>query len=155
MIPLRRMRRIPTWRATLGELVRSMRRPTLWLLIAFLMLWNFTPLSMTIIYLHWTRTLGFDEVFYGRTVVWLAVGAMIASLGYGLYCRRIARTVLMHLSILLGIAATWAYAVVVDRQTACLIAALVGFAHMTATLILLDLSAQICPVRMPARCSPS
>jgi MFS family permease len=53
----------------------------------------------------------------------------------------------MHLSIVLGIAATWAYWTVFDRSTAGVVSALVGFAHMTATLILLDLAAQICPVR--------
>ena len=86
-------------------------------------------------------------MFYGHTVVWLAAGAMTASLGYGLYCRRVPRAVLMHLSIVLGIAATWAYWTVFDRSTAGVVSALVGFAHMTATLILLDLAAQICPVR--------
>ncbi len=132
---------------TLDELTLSIRQPVLWLLVAFLVLWNFTPLSTTIIYLYWTRTLGFDEVFYGHTVVWLAAGSMAGSLGYGLYCRRIARSALMHLSIVLGIAAIWAYGTVVDRDTAGVVSALVGFAHMTATLILLDLAAQICPVR--------
>jgi MFS family permease len=136
-----------TARDTLDELADSLRHPVLWLLVAFLVLWNFTPLSMTVVYLYWTRALGFDEVFYGHTVVWLAVGAMTASLGYGLYCRRVTRSVLMHLSIVLGIAATWAYWTVFDRSTAGVVSALVGFAHMTATLILLDLAAQICPVR--------
>jgi MFS family permease len=136
-----------TGRETLDELADSLRHPVLWLLVAFLVLWNFTPLSMTVVYLYWTRTLGFDEVFYGHTVVWLASGAMTASLGYGLYCRRVTRSVLMHLSIVLGIAATWAYWTVFDRSTAGVVSALVGFAHMTATLILLDLAAQICPVR--------
>jgi MFS family permease len=136
-----------TWRETLDELSDSLHRPVLWLLVAFLVLWNFTPLSMTVVYLYWTRTLGFDEVFYGHTVVWLAVGAMSASIGYGLYCRLVPRAVLMHLSIVLGIAATWAYWTVLDRSSAGVVSALVGFAHMTATLILLDLAAQICPVR--------
>ena len=136
-----------TWRATLAELGESVRQPVLWLLVAFLVLWNFTPLSTTVVYLHWTRTLGFDEVFYGHTVVWLAVGSVAASLGYGLYCRRIARSTLMHLSIVLGIVATWAYGMVFDQSTAGAVSALVGFVHMTATLILLDLAAQICPVR--------
>jgi MFS family permease len=136
-----------TWRDTLDELADSIRHPVLWLLIAFLVLWNFTPLSMTVVYLYWTKTLGFDEVFYGHTVIWLAGGAMVASGGYGLYCRLVPRTVLMHLSIVLGIAATWAYWTVLDRSTAGVVSALVGFTHMTATLILLDLAAQICPVR--------
>ena len=137
-----------SWRATLDELAESIRQPVLWLLIAFLVLWNFTPLSTTIVYLYWTRTLGFDEVFYGHTVVWLAAGSMAASLGYGLYCRRIARSSLMHLSIVLGIAATWAYWMAFDRNMAAdMVSALVGFVHMTATLILLDLAAQVCPVR--------
>ena len=57
-----------TRRETLDELIASVRQPVLWLLVAFLVLWNFTPLSMTVVYLHWTRTLGFDEVFYGHTV---------------------------------------------------------------------------------------
>jgi Na+/melibiose symporter-like transporter len=136
-----------TARDTLDELSTAIRQPVLWLLVTFLVLWNFTPLSMTVVYLYWTRTLGFDEVFYGHTVIWLAAGAMMASMGYGLYCRRVSRSVLMHMSIVLGIAATWAYWAVFDRDSAGIVSALVGFAHMTATLILLDLAAQICPVR--------
>ncbi|HTU25837.1 MAG TPA: MFS transporter [Pirellulales bacterium] len=136
-----------TWRETRDEMLDAVRHPVLWLLIAFLVLWNFTPLSMTVVYLHWTRVLGFDEVFYGHTVVWLAAGAMAASLAYGLYCRRVTRAFLMHLSIVLGIAATWAYWMVWEPKTAGIVSALVGFTHMTATLILLDLAAQICPVR--------
>ena len=136
-----------TPRATLDELHEAIRHPVLWLLIAFLMLWNFSPLSMTVIYLHWTQTLGFSEVFYGHTVVWLGVGAMTASLGYGLYCRLVPRVVLMHMAIVLGIVATWAYGLVVDESTAGVVSALVGFTHMTATLILLDMAGQICPVR--------
>ncbi len=138
---------VVTWRETRDELVTSVKQPVLWLLIAFLVLWNFTPLSMTVVYLHWTRTLGFDEVFYGHTVIWLAAGAMTASLGYGIYCRRVPRPILMHMAIVLGIAATWAYWTVFDQRSAGIVSALVGFTHMTATLILLDLSAQICPVR--------
>jgi hypothetical protein len=49
----------------------------------------------------------------------------------------------MDLSIVLGIAATWAYWMVFDGNPAGVISALVEFAHMTATLILLDLAAQI------------
>ena len=136
-----------TWRETLDELSASIRQPVLWLLVAFLVLWNFTPLSTTVVYLYWTRTLGFDEVFYGNTVVWLAAGSMLASLGYGLYCRRLSRSVLMHLSIVLGIMAAVSYWLVFDRTTAGVVSGLVGFVHMTATLILLDLAAQVCPVR--------
>ncbi len=54
---------------------------------------------------------------------------------------------LIQLLIVLGIAATWAYWAVWNQGSAGVVSAMVGFAHMTATLILLDLAAQICPVR--------
>jgi hypothetical protein len=111
---------------------------------AFLFLWNFNPFSNTVLHLHMTRALGFSERFYGRTVALTAIVSIAASVAYGLYCRRVRMSILVHLSILLGVVSTLGYALVVDERSALLVTAGVAFTYMTATLIQMDLAARTC-----------
>jgi MFS family permease len=112
---------------------------------AFLFLWHFNPFSNSVLYLHMTRALGFSERFYGMTVTLTAVVSVAASAAYVLYCRRVRMRLLVHASIALGVASTLAYVVVVDQPSAVLATLAASFTYMTATLIQLDLAAQVCP----------
>jgi hypothetical protein len=127
---------------SLGGLARS---PGLWSVGGFLFLWNFNPFSQTVLYLHMTRALGLGEQFYGQTVSLLALASIAASVAYGFYCRRVAMRTLVHASIVLGISATLAHWLLVDRPTAVGVTIAVGLTYMTATIIQLDLAARACP----------
>ena len=54
-------------------------------------------------------------------------------------------TVLVHLSIVLGVVSTLGYVLVVDERSALLVTVGVAFTYMTATLIQIDLAAQNLP----------
>ena len=112
---------------------------------AFLFLWNFNPFSNTVLHLHMTRALGFGERFYGWTVSLTSIVSIAASVAYGLYCRRVRMSTLVHLSIVLGVVSTLGYALVVDERSAVLVTVGVAFTYMTATLIQMDLAARTCP----------
>jgi MFS family permease len=115
---------------------------------AFLFCWNFNPFSMTVLYIYITKALKLGaepEQFYGNMMALYAVAAMIGSLGYGLYCRRVPLGVLVRLSIVLGIASSIGYWALAGTTSALVIGMGAGFATATATVIQLDLAARICP----------
>ena len=58
---------------------------------------------------HMTGFLRYEEQFYGYTVTVLAIGALLGSIAYGFYCRRVPFSKLLHVSILAGVAATLVY----------------------------------------------
>jgi MFS family permease len=113
----------------------------------FLFLWNFNPFSNTVLHLHMTGPMGLGEQFYGNTVALMSVACIAASLTYGLYCRRVPMTWLVHASIALGVLSTLFYWALSDRRSAMMVTLAVGFTYMTATLIQLDLAARACPPR--------
>jgi predicted MFS family arabinose efflux permease len=132
-------------RDALRALAQAARSPAVVGIGAFLFLWNFNPFSTTVLHLHMTGEMGFSEQFYGNTVSVMSAGCIAASLGYGLYCRRVPLPWLLHGSIVLGIASTLAYWAMADRRSAMLVALAVGLTYMTALLIQLDLAARACP----------
>jgi MFS family permease len=138
---------LPGPRATLAAIGRAFRPGPGSLLGVggFLFLWHFNPFSNDVLYVHMTGALGFSEAFFGGTVALTAVAAILASVGYGLYGRRVPPPVLVHASIVLGIASTLAYTVVIDARSAVLVTLAAGVTYMTATLIQLDLAARACP----------
>jgi hypothetical protein len=113
----------------------------------FLFLWNFNPFGNAVLHVHMTRGLGFSEWFYGVTIALTSVASIVASLGYGMYCRHVPMSYLIHASIALGVLSTLGYTGLADERSALLVTAVTGFTYMTATLIQLDLAARVCPPR--------
>jgi MFS family permease len=141
-VPAAASRRLrETWRA----LREALRSRTLLGVFAFLTLWNFDPLSSTVLNVHMTRGLGMSESFFGESVSILAAASLAASLAYGAYSRRLSPRALAHLSVVLGIAATAAYFLLEGEASAVWITIVVGLTFMTATLTQLDLAARACP----------
>jgi MFS family permease len=136
----------PAVRAAARELIRAMRLPVVWSTGAFLVLWNFNPFLTAVLQYHMTQRLAFSEEFYGQTLALQAVGSIAASVAYPFYCRRISFRALLHASIVLGIASTIAYWLLVDKTSAVLISLAAGFTYMSATLVQLDLAARVCPL---------
>lgn len=127
------------------ELRQAARIPAIWAVAAFIFLWSFNPFQTSVLYIHMTQALGFGESFYGETVSLSAAGSLIGSLLYGTYCRRFRMTTLIHLSIVMGVLTTAAYAAMYDRTSARVVTVAVGFAYATATMVQFDLAAQVCP----------
>jgi hypothetical protein len=101
-------------------------------------------------YLNITVTLGLSEQTYGNSYSLFSAGAMLASVGYALYCRRVGAGALLHASIVAGIAANALYWWVGSAASLYLVSALAGFAYMTGSLILLDLAARLVPIPVAA-----
>jgi MFS family permease len=137
----------PDMRQAISLLRDTVRLPIVWGVGAFLFLWSFNPFSTVVLHGFMTRELRMSEQFYGTTVSVLAVGAVVASVGYGLYCRVVPFLWLIHASIVGGILCTVAYWALTDRTSALVVSFLVGFAYMTASLVQFDLAARVCPAQ--------
>lgn len=128
-----------------SELKRAARIPAVWAVAAFIFLWSFNPFQTSVLYMHMTKVMGFDENFYGETVSLSAMGSLFGSLLYGTYCRKLRMSTLIHFAIVMGVLATAAYIAMYDATSARAIAIAVGFAYATATMVQFDLAAQVCP----------
>jgi MFS family permease len=131
-------------RRAVGEMLETVRQPSVLAIGAFLFLWNFNPFSSTVLYYYSTETLHFDEQFVGSLTSWGAVGAVAGSILYGVFCRGIAVRWLVHGSIVSGILATLAYWGYRDATSAVLISLRVGVVSLLGTLVQLDLAARVC-----------
>jgi MFS family permease len=131
----------------LGQAVRS---PALLGIAAFLFVWSVDPLSTTVVYLQVTEEMALSEQFFGLTLSLLAVGCILASVTYGLFCRRLPLLWLAHASIVLGALSQAAYWAMTGPISAGVIHVVVGWTWMTASLIQLDLAARVCPAAAAA-----
>jgi Na+/melibiose symporter-like transporter len=131
-------------RMALRALSHTFRQPAILTIAAFLFLWNFNPFTTSVLYMHMVQNMGFTEQLYGHTLSIQAFGSLIASVAYGLYCRRLTVAQLVHLSITTGVLATLAYWWLAGLWSAVAISLLVGFVYMTGTIIQLDLAARVC-----------
>ncbi|MCA9144740.1 MAG: MFS transporter [Planctomycetales bacterium] len=128
------------------ELAGAARKPAVLAAAAFLFLWSFNPFSMSVLYLHMTKQLAISEQFYGFTISLLSVGAIVGSLAYGTYCRRVPMSRLIHLAIAAGVLSTLAYCGVTGKTSAAIISVIVGFTYLTGSMVQFDLAARACPV---------
>ena len=133
-------------RGTRAKLTEAWRMPVLRAAAMFLILWAFNPFSDTVLHVHMQQHLGFSEQFFGETVTWSALASMAGTLSYGVVRSRIKNfRLLLHSAIVLGIVSTIAYWAVRDEMSARTTSAVSGFATALATLVQLDLAAQVCP----------
>ena len=137
-------------RDTAAALIETFREPLFLTVCALLTLWSFNPVWGSVLYLHMTEGLGFSEQAYGNVTSAFFAGSLLGSVGYGIYCRSVRLSVLMHLSILAAIVSNAVYWQVSSLASAYVISVFAGAAYMTGTLIQLDLTARIIPVRAAA-----
>jgi MFS family permease len=130
-----------------GGLWAALTQPPLPAVAAFLTLWSFNPFGNVVLYVHWTRELGFSEEFYGTTLALLSAGALGAAVAYGTLGRRLSPGRMVHGGILLGVLGNLAYLGVRGPRSAAAASVLVGFCYLTAVLMQLDLAARTCPPR--------
>ena len=79
-----------------------------------------------------------------------SLGSLIGSVGYGIYCRSVRLSTLLHLSILAAIVSNAVYWQLGSLTSAYVVSVIAGAAYMTGTLIQLDLTARIIPARAAA-----
>jgi len=74
----------------------------------------------------------------------------MGSIGYGIYCRLVRLSTLLHLSIIAAIVSNGVYWQLDSLSSAYVVSVIAGAAYMTGTLIQLDLTARIIPARAAA-----
>ncbi len=111
-----------------------------------LFLWNFNPFSARISQLYLLGPLSLSKTFCGDCDALGWAAAMVASIAYGAYCRRLSTGALVHGAIAVGVASTLAYLPLTGPRSAIAASMLSGFASATGTLMLLDIAARLCPV---------
>lgn len=138
--------------ATATGLKEALRRPGLITVALFLFVWSFNPSWVSVQYLHVTETLGFGEQAYGNASSLFSAGCVVASIGYGFYCRRVALGRLVNLAIIAGILGYGVYLHMERVETLYQVSFIAGVANMTGNLIQLDVAARLVPVRVAATC---
>jgi len=117
---------------------------------AFLFLWNFNPFSSNVLQDYMTSELGFSEQLVGDLRSVQAMGMILGCVAYGSFCRRVPFGLIVHGSIVAGIASTLSYWLLHDGTTAAIASLIFGFAWQIGMLGQLDLSARICPTESAA-----
>jgi predicted MFS family arabinose efflux permease len=110
---------------------------------ALLTLWSFNPVWGSVLYVHMTEDLGFSEQDFGNVTSVFFLGSLLGSVGYGIYCRSVRLSTLLHLSILAAIVSNAVYWRLDSLTSAYIVSVIAGAAYMTGTLIQLDLTARI------------
>ena len=137
-------------RETSAALLGVLRDPLLLAICALLTLWSFNPVWGSVLYLHMTEGLGFSEQSFGNVTSAFFAGSLIGSIGYGIYCRSVRLSTLLHVSILTAIISNAIYWQLSSLSSAYVVSVIAGAAYMTGTLIQLDLTARIIPARAAA-----
>jgi MFS family permease len=137
-------------RRTMNALVHAFARPGLMTVCGIAFIWSFNPLWVSVLYLHMTTGLHFDEQTYGNTYSVFSAGSVMASLLYGFYCRRVRLGALVHASIFAGVFANILYWHMATLDGAYAVSFVAGAAFMTGLLIQLDVVARLVPVEVAA-----
>ena len=134
-----------------GAALMGVLRDKLFLAVcALLTLWSFNPVWGSVLYVHMTEDLGFSEQDFGNVTSAFFLGSLLGSVGYGIYCRSVRLSMLLHLSILAAIVSNAVYWQLGSLTSAYLVSVIAGAAYMTGTLIQLDLTARIIPAKAAA-----
>ena len=129
-----------------GAALLGVLRDKLFLAVcALLTLWSFNPVWGSVLYVHTTEDLGFSKQDFGNVTSAFFLGSLIGSVGYGIYCRSVRLSTLLHFSILAAVVSNAVYWQLGSMTSAYIVSLIAGAAYMTGTLIQLDLTARIIP----------
>ncbi|MFZ2017903.1 MAG: hypothetical protein WAU90_04400 [Methyloceanibacter sp.] len=137
-------------RETGSALVGVLRDPLFLAVCALLTLWSFNPVWGSVLYVHMTEDLGFSEQQFGNVTSAFFFGSLLGSIGYGIYCRSVRLSRLLHISIIAAVISNAVYWQLDNLASAYIVSVIAGAAYMTGTLIQLDLTARIIPARAAA-----
>jgi MFS family permease len=122
----------------------------LWLVAAFVFLFNFSPSFGPAFLYYETDVLGFSQQFIGGLGSLSAGASVMGALIYAPISRRMPLRRLINIAIGLAVVTTLAYLLYRGPYSALLIQLLWGCTGMITQLALLDLAAKACPKRVEA-----
>ena len=134
-------------RATLVALHEATRSRTLWLVVGFLALWNFSPSLGTPLLYYQTDVLGFSKVFIGTLGALSNVGGILGALWFFFYLRAVSLARLLYISIVLGVVSTLCFVGLMGVKSAIVLFVVSGMLTQITHLAVLDLAARSCPPR--------
>jgi MFS family permease len=134
-------------KSTLAGLKTSFDRRELWLVVAFMFLYYFSPGLSTPLYFTMTDSLHFSQAFIGILGSVQSAGWVVGALLYRRFLGKLTLKNLLNLSIALGTLTTAAFVLLSSEASAAIIYFCSGFAAMLATVATLTLAADYCPPR--------
>ena len=134
-------------RRALGGLLAAVRSRRLYLIGAFLFLYNFSPGFGTPLYFHLTDHLHFSQAYIGDLTAIGSAGWVAGALLHRWALERLPTRALLNLSILGGTLATLAFLLLRGEPSAAAVYFLNGVAGMIANVATLTLAADHCPKR--------
>jgi predicted MFS family arabinose efflux permease len=132
---------------TLVALQEAIRSRTLWLVVIFLALWNFSPSLGTPLLYYLTDVLGFSKVFIGTLGALSNVGGILGALWFFVYLRAVSLSRLLYISVALGVVSTLCFVGLIGPKSAVVLFAVSGIFTQITHLAVLDLAARSCPAR--------
>jgi len=134
-------------RDTLIALHQTTRSRTLWIVVSFLALWNFSPSLGTPLLYYQIDVLGFSKVFIGTLGALSNVGGILGALWFFFYLRAVTLSRLLYISIALGVVSTLCFVGLVGVKSAIVLFVISGILTQITHLAVLDLAARSCPPR--------
>jgi MFS family permease len=138
------------FRKTWAALRAGFREGSVWLVAAFIFLFNFSPSFGPAFLYYQTDVLGFSQQYIGVLSSVSSAASVLGALLYAPLSRSVPLRRLINLAIGLSAATTLAYLLYRGPRSALAIHAVWGMAGMLTTLAFLDLSAKACPKRAEA-----
>jgi MFS family permease len=134
-------------RDTLVALREAVRSRTLWIVVGFLALWNFSPSLGTPLLYYQTDVLGFSKVFIGTLGALSNVGGILGALWFFVNSRAVSLSRLLYVSVALGVVSTLCFVGLIGPKSAVVLFVLSGTLTQITHLAVLDLAARSCPTR--------
>lgn len=138
---------VPGMKDTFEGLRSSLKRRELWLIAAFLFLYNFSPGLSTPLYFTMTDALKFSQTYIGVLSSISAFGWIVGALLYRPLFGDLSLKQLLNVSIGFGVLATAAFLFLSSEISAAIIYFGSGLAGMLAMVATLTLAADYCPPR--------
>jgi predicted MFS family arabinose efflux permease len=134
-------------RDTIVALQGATRSRTLWLVISFLALWNFSPSLGTPLLYYQTDVLGFSKIFIGTLGALGNSGGILGAVWFLVSLRAVSLSRLLYISITLGVVSTLCFVGLVGAKSAIVLFFVSGLLTQITHLAVLDLAARSCPPR--------
>ncbi len=138
------------FRETWAAVREGLGHRPVWLVAAFIFLFNFSPSFGPAFLYYETDVLGFSQRYIGMLGSVAAVASVIGALLYAPISRRVRLRPLINIAIGLSVLTTLAFLLYRGPYSALLIQLLSGGTGMITQLALLDLAAKACPKRVEA-----
>ena len=130
-----------TWKAV----VVASKSRTVWLIAAFIFLFNFSPSFGPAFNYYQTDVLKFSQRFIGVLTAVQSVGFVIGAVLYAPLSKKVSLARLIVIMAVISSISTFGYLLYVGTRSALTIDFTVGIITMMTQLVLLDLAAKSCP----------